>query len=297
MKRCLIAILVWCGVASSATASAQTRKVDVCHASGGGVFSELNISRNALPAHLAHGDGMAGDAVPGMPGYEFDDACAVVLAQPNFVAFYIRNNNLVPLAERISAPWDTDMSIEENAQGDGFAAVTPRGGQKVGYGTSFFDNLPLNTVQTVNWNKLSGQTGLVSYLNIWVTDGTNYAIIGSENDYRAQPFATRQEWKVFEYDANVSLDWLCNGTGGTRDAAQYLNCGGVRATLSDIPSNVVILSPNMSPAPAYVGTGAPRAGYGFNLIFGDTQANFTGGPYALDNLSITVAGVTYFAID
>ncbi len=188
------------------------------------------------------------------------------------------------------------MNITENAAGDGFSAVTPRGGQKVGYGTSFFDNTVVNTIETVDWLKLSGQAGIVSYLNIWVTNGTDYAIIASENDYRNTTFATRQEWKVFEYDQTGSLDWLCN-TGPATRVNQYLHCNGVAATLADIPSNVVILSPNMAPAPAYVGTGAPRAGYGFNLIFGDTQANFTGGPYALSNLSIRIGGLTYFAVD
>jgi hypothetical protein len=31
-------------------------KVNVCHRTGNGSFHEINISGNALPAHLAHGD-------------------------------------------------------------------------------------------------------------------------------------------------------------------------------------------------------------------------------------------------
>jgi hypothetical protein len=44
---------------AAGTASAQGEplgKVDVCHRTGNGAFHEINISRNALPAHLAHGD-------------------------------------------------------------------------------------------------------------------------------------------------------------------------------------------------------------------------------------------------
>jgi len=296
MKRNFLVVFVWCALASSTQAFAQAGKVDVCHANGMGAYQALNVNRNALSAHLRHGDGVFGDPVPGMAGYTFGAACEAVLAQPNFEPFYIRNNNSVPLPARISPPWDADMNITENGAGDGFAAVTPRGGQKVGYGTSFFDNLPVNAIETVNWNKLNGLPGLVSYLNIWVTDGTNNAIIASENDYRGLDFSTRQEWKVFEFDGAASLDWLCNDTPATR-VNQYLMCDGVRATLADIPSNVVISSPGMSPAPAYVGTGAPRAGYAFNLIFGDTQANFTGGPYSLNNLTVKVGGIVYFAQD
>jgi hypothetical protein len=33
-----------------------TEKVDVCHRTGNGSFHQINISGNALPAHLAHGD-------------------------------------------------------------------------------------------------------------------------------------------------------------------------------------------------------------------------------------------------
>lgn len=269
----------------SSFAFGQTKKVDVCHRTDGG-YSRINISRNALDAHMNHGDAQPGEAVPGMSGYEFTENCVVVLAQPNFVPFNIRNNN-----GTIAPPWDSDMSLTENTDGDGFTAVTPRGGQKVGYGTNFFDNMQLNDLNTVDWTKISGKPGIVSYLNVWVTDGTNYAIIASENDYRGTDFQTRQEWKVFEYNPAAGFNWLCaNGIGG-RDGAQYLTCGGVRATLADL-SDVVIKSPTFSPAPAGVGTGAPRGGYGFNFIFGDTQSNFIGS-YELTDISIVFNGTTY----
>lgn len=43
--------------ATTATAVGQPQgKVDVCHRTGNGSFHEINISGNALPAHLRHGD-------------------------------------------------------------------------------------------------------------------------------------------------------------------------------------------------------------------------------------------------
>jgi len=43
--------------ATTATAVGQPQgKVDVCHRTGNGSFHEINISANALPAHLRHGD-------------------------------------------------------------------------------------------------------------------------------------------------------------------------------------------------------------------------------------------------
>lgn len=64
--------------AQKAEKTAKADKVDVCHYSAGAdKFHLINISSNALPAHLAHGDALAGgSAVPGMPTYEFDETCA-----------------------------------------------------------------------------------------------------------------------------------------------------------------------------------------------------------------------------
>ncbi|MBU1823038.1 MAG: hypothetical protein KKG00_16240, partial [Bacteroidetes bacterium] len=152
---------------------------------------------------------------------------------------------------------------------------------------------------TVNWDRVSGMSNgtIVSYLNIWVTDGTNYAIIASENDYRGTNFATRQEWKVFEY-SGTNLSWLFDSGIGARDGARYLTLNGVRVTLSQLSDNITIMDPG-SPYPAYVGSGAPRGGFGFNLIWGDTQSNFTAGtiPNQLENLSITINGSTYQAVN
>jgi hypothetical protein len=69
-----------------AVAQASAEKVDVCHSLGNGSYILINISANALAAHLAHGDGQPGDPVPGMEGKEFDEACNVVDAvEPVYV--------------------------------------------------------------------------------------------------------------------------------------------------------------------------------------------------------------------
>jgi hypothetical protein len=283
------AVVVGLSVVPSQTVIAQKNnpKVTVCHANGQGVFTALTISASALPAHAAHGDGLPGGAVPGMPGYQFDASCTAVQPQPDFEPFYIRNTN-----GTIAAPWDSDLVITENAAGDGFSAMTPRGGQKVGYGTNFFDGLPLSSVQSADWDQVSGPASPRPYLNIWVTDGNRYAVIASENDYRGTDFQTRTEWKVFETNFS-DLNWLCSTGSGSR-VDQYLHCNGARATFADLPVHVTIMSPSSYPAPE-VGTGAPRGGFGLNVIWGDTQANFVNGPYQFENLSVTVGGIVYFA--
>lgn len=208
----------------------------------------------------------------------------------DFHTFNIRNNN-----GTITSPWDTDMSIVENVAGDGFAAMTPRSGQKVGYGTDAFDGYQLNQLDTVNWDKVSGAAN-VSYLNIWVTDNAgNYAIIASENDYRGQDFSLRNEWKVFEFGGvSGNLNWLFDSGVGSQGTPgpnnQYLLRDGARVTLTDLSNDVVIYGGPGVGAPG-VGTGAPQGGYGFNLIYGDTQSNFVGA-YHLENLTVTFDGVT-----
>ena len=63
-------------------AGAGGEKVDVCHSEGNGSFHLINISENAYPTHVDHGDAIVGDPVPGMDGYKFDEACVPVQAGP-----------------------------------------------------------------------------------------------------------------------------------------------------------------------------------------------------------------------
>jgi hypothetical protein len=49
------AMILVAATAASAVGSPQG-KVDVCHITGNGSFHEINISGNALTAHLNHGD-------------------------------------------------------------------------------------------------------------------------------------------------------------------------------------------------------------------------------------------------
>ena len=63
-------------------------KVDVCHNEGNGTFHLINISDNAFPAHVEHGDASPGEMVPGMEGKKFDEACNVVDAGPTVTPGY-----------------------------------------------------------------------------------------------------------------------------------------------------------------------------------------------------------------
>lgn len=303
-----------------------TAKVKICHSAGKEKFKVLEVNKSALASHLAHGDyildadedgftaigactGTQDDCDdndasvhPGaieICGDGKDNNCNGVIDEgcsPDFSVFNIRNSNTT--LNRISAPWDNDIELSENTGGDGFSFKTPQAGQKVGYGTKFFDGFKLNTIESVNWNLLSGNSGIMPYLNIWVTDGNgNYAVIASENRYTGTDFGTRAEWKIFEYGTSTSnFDWLFDSGTGGRDNAQYLILNGLRVTLSQLSDRIVIGDPGTYPAPN-VGTGAPRGGYGFNLIWGDTQANFIQKNGQIGGLSVTAKGLIHSAIN
>jgi hypothetical protein len=55
----------------------KAEKVDVCHKRGNGTFIMINVDRNALPAHLLHGDGLPNGGVPNQPGKYFTTNCSI----------------------------------------------------------------------------------------------------------------------------------------------------------------------------------------------------------------------------
>jgi hypothetical protein len=59
-----------------AASFAPAPKVGICHYSADtDTYSPLRINANAEAGHRSHGDAAEGEAVPGMPGYEFDAGC------------------------------------------------------------------------------------------------------------------------------------------------------------------------------------------------------------------------------
>ena len=67
------------GAQRAAPASLASSKVLVCHRTNGRRgYMGLTISSAAVPAHLAHGDGLPGDPVPGEPSAVFGEDCSAV---------------------------------------------------------------------------------------------------------------------------------------------------------------------------------------------------------------------------
>lgn len=53
---------------NAAGAANKPTKVDACHAIDVGVYKLMSVPEKAFQNHVAHGDGIPGGPVPGMPG-------------------------------------------------------------------------------------------------------------------------------------------------------------------------------------------------------------------------------------
>jgi hypothetical protein len=68
---------------SESASSLSTTKVDICHSTGrANHFILITVAESAVAAHLAHGDGRVGGAVPGQPGMMFGPDCRAIPAVP-----------------------------------------------------------------------------------------------------------------------------------------------------------------------------------------------------------------------
>lgn len=79
----LMALMTACAqdpvVPDGATGISMTAiRTSVCHVNGTGAFQLISVADPALPTHIAHGDAVPGDPVPGNAGYAFDDGCHIV---------------------------------------------------------------------------------------------------------------------------------------------------------------------------------------------------------------------------
>lgn len=62
-------------LASEDQDSAEVHKVEICHVTDNGTFTLITESRDTMPTHLLHGDGLVDGPVPGMKGYVFAGDC------------------------------------------------------------------------------------------------------------------------------------------------------------------------------------------------------------------------------
>jgi hypothetical protein len=203
--------------------------------------------------------------------------------------FVIRQANVQPAV--------TPVVITGTTDGSAVSTQIDEAGEKTAYGTSDFDGQPLSNVTGINYNRVDA--GVPDpYLNIWVSDGTNYALIApvtnmmsgggyTSNDVNGQNLQTLG-FNIYEY-TSANFDWLV--PGATRQAQGLMHSDGTPVLVSEI-GGLVIDDPN--PTLAQGGTGAPKLGTGLNVVFGDTQGNFVNPmPYTLTNVNVVPEPSTF----
>jgi hypothetical protein len=200
-----------------------------------------------------------------------------------------------PFIIRSAAGAVTPVSIVGTSDGSSVTAQIDEGGEKAGYGTSFFNGQSVRSIGSVSYTRLDPGTHN-PYVNFWVTDGTHHAVVAPNiyNSYGTggAPVGTDvnglniQSLGVNIYETDTTdLSWLTPG-GVYNSAFQGLatSSGGLftPVKVSDLYSTLSVYGNT-----TFGGTGATKSGDGFAIIFGDTQGNFTNPiPYSLANVSV-----------
>jgi hypothetical protein len=208
-------------------------------------------------------------------------------ASLNWDAFVIR--------DATASPHDAPP-ITENVDGAGVTTSITESGQKTGYGTTGVDGMTVGSLVTLSYDRIDSGSG-VPYLNIWVTDGTNFALIAPVSDgYTNGGYALPNDinglnlqtlgFNIYDNSDGNDYDWLVpgavryNAVGGP---GSLLQSNGDIVTLADIASLKI-----GEPSTTVADSGAPQNGDGLNLVFGDTQGNFNQPiPYEIDNLKLS----------
>jgi hypothetical protein len=199
------------------------------------------------------------------------------------------------------ASWNEFVILNSNVGGvapavaevgtDGVTASILLAGQKAGYGTPDADGSPVSSLVSLSYTRNDAGTS-DPYLNIWVTDGVNSAVIApvvgmvagggySTVNINGVPLQTLG-FNIYETNFG-SLNWLV--PGAIRSGAGLMHADNTPVLISEIGS-LLIDDPNPTYS-RFEGTGAPKNNTGFNIIFGDTGNNFTSAiPYSLSNVTL-----------
>ena len=125
-----VAVITATGImAFTAGASATNSKVAVCHETGNGTYNLIVVSSNALSAHLGHGDGEPGDAVPTMTGWHFGDNCTPTVntpTEPPLACYTLPGNDQLPAVDFFyNGPIDMLGNMTFYTSGDGSCTGGP----------------------------------------------------------------------------------------------------------------------------------------------------------------------------
>jgi hypothetical protein len=167
--------------------------------------------------------------------------------------------------------------------------ITPAGGDKGGYGTTYFDGDTFSELVSMSFVIENAAGPWMPYINVWITDGLgHYAIIANEPSN--MPLATYVPGGQATNGTLVSVNFADMGYRIYETGGDYSWLGGDQNITYAELANFVIGQPN--PVPGVVGTGAPRGGYGFNFVYGDTLSNYVSGNDGYIISDITINGIS-----
>jgi hypothetical protein len=168
-------------IPSTSNHGKKTDKVDVCHKRGNGTFILINISRNALPAHLTHGDGLPDGWVPDQPGKKLTTTCSIVD---------------VPQKELVET-----LTVYPN--GDLFSSMTLQNGQLYeirASGTYTYDEIH-------NW--ADAEYSLLG--GVPIKGDSHYSNYPYILDLSINGYSTNTDWGAFQPLHVYTKQWMGNG--------------------------------------------------------------------------------------
>ena len=220
---------------------------------------------------------------------------AIAIAAPasaDFVAFEIRKSSSGGIAPGI---------IDLGAGNIEF--IIDAGGQKAALGSNDINGQTLGSIANLHIDRSDDRTRFTAgsgpyvapYLNFWITDGTNYAVVANEPSNPAFQ-------SLYDNGYNLSFADLSNKVAKIYENSNkaWLPNLGVNLTFADL-ADFIIQAPTVAELTAGwtgLGTGAPRelgtnVAYGVNWVFGDTLSNYVSGDdgYIVANASVSVSAV------
>jgi hypothetical protein len=177
------------------------------------------------------------------------------------------------------------------------------GGDKAGWGSNDINGFTIGDISSLAIDRLDDPSrftagsgpAVAPYFNLWITDGTNYAVVANEpsnaafqalyNDGYDLSYADLSN-KVAKVYENSDMSWLPNN--------------GVGLTFADL-AGFEIQAPTVAELTASwvgLGSGAPRelgtnVAYGVNWVFGDTLSSYVSGDdgYIVANANVSAIPV------
>ncbi len=213
-------------------------------------------------------------------------AAVAANAQAAFSTFVIRGTPQI-LANNVYVPGATEF-------------VIAAGGQKAGWGSNAVNGSTIGSLSQMvitrhdNAGRFTPGSGpsVAPYLNIWISDGVNYAVVANEpsnGSFAAFRTAHPGGGYTYNFSANAIAAEVANiyETTGAATKTDWvhvaLNKVGQQLTFADVMGFTIA-----APSAAFIaggngiGSGAPRelgsnVAMGFNWVFGDTLSNYVSG--------------------